>query len=218
MPGASGSPRRVELGGRAWVRILSHLMKFEGATGLYFLDPSAGFTSVPWTSVPGLGGGWCAGRVPLGAGTQSSKGRGLTVAMMGPLSAAPVSPVRWCAPQSPAQVPRCPGISSGGSSGTTGDAGLFRSIPGDVDGAPGKLGTRDDLTWLHTHCAPPPTHPGSGLWLEPLDPLESLQPQLQRGHSAALPGGHRTPSCLRGCCVPGPQYGGRILQPAAVSG
>lgn len=52
-----------------------------------------------------------------------------------------------------------------------------------------------------TCCA----YPGSGLWLEPLDPVEPLQPQLQRRHLAALPGGHCVPGCLWWCCVPGPQ-------------
>nr|KAF6319749.1 hypothetical protein mMyoMyo1_008488 [Myotis myotis] len=47
-----------------------------------------------------------------------------------------------------------------------------------------------------------------GLWLEPLDPVESLQPQLQRRDPSAFLGRHCAPGSLWGCCMPGPQYGG----------
>lgn len=45
MLGASGSPRRVELGGRAWTTIPCHLMKFEGDMGQLALlsRPFCGF-------------------------------------------------------------------------------------------------------------------------------------------------------------------------------
>ncbi|KAG8508993.1 LOW QUALITY PROTEIN: SCO-spondin, partial [Galemys pyrenaicus] len=85
---------------------------------------------------------------------------------------------------------------------------------------PGGRGSAGPLSQLHLRLWGDGVHLRalpSGLWLEPLDPLESMQPQLQCGHSAALPGRHCTPGCLRGHCVPGPKHGGRILQPAALS-
>lgn len=80
---------------------------------------------------------------------------------------------------------------------------------GFLSGAQGKWGSRDDVTWFHTYRGPPlNTRYDSGLRLEPLDSVEPLQPQLQRGYPATLPGRHRAPSCLWGGSVPGPRHGG----------
>lgn len=154
------------------MRTFSHLMKFEGDTGqLAFLSrPSLGFLfCVVDTAVPAVS--------PWGQ-VQSPTGQGLILAMTGPLSVAPVSPVRWCAPRSPAQVPLTPRNPQWWVPRDHRGCWPLQIDSWGVDAAPEKLGTRDDLIWLHTCYAPPHPHPGSGVWLEPLDPMESLQPQL----------------------------------------
>lgn len=158
---------RIGVGGR--VRILGHSRTPRGTWGnlLYFADPR----------VPLLcGGHHIPASSPWGQVHRAARGR-LTVASLGPLSAAPVSLVRWCVPRSSAQVPPCSGPRNRQWWGL-GDGVPFSNQPGGVRGAPRKLGSREDLTCL-THPVPfPCTRPGSGLWLEPLDPVEPLQPQL----------------------------------------
>lgn len=103
-----------------------------------------------------------------------------------------------------------PGTGGGRSSGTRGDAGSFRDQPHGVpQWHPGEVGVqgRCDLV-SHLPRPSPNTRYDSGLRLEPLDSVEPLQPQLQRGYPATLPGRHRAPSCLWGGSVPGPRHGG----------
>ena len=135
---------------------------------LALLPRPSGSSSVWWTPRPGL--------FSLGAGTQGCKGKA-DCGPLGPLSAAPVSLVRWCVPWSPAQVPPYSGPRNWQWLGLR-DSGPFSNQPGGVGGALRKLGSREDLTCLTHPVSLPHTHPGSGLWLEPLDPVESLQPQL----------------------------------------
>lgn len=169
--GVSGSSWRVEPGwgaGRPGENPWSLTNSTWDVGQLALLRRPSGSSSVRWTPHPGL--------FPWGQVHRAAKGR-LTVASLGPLSAAPVSLVRWCVPRSPAQVPPCSGPRNRQWWGL-GDGGPFSNQPGGVRGAPRKLGSREDLTCL-SHPVPfPCTRFGSGLWLEPLDPVESLQPQL----------------------------------------
>ena len=143
------------------MRILGHSRTPRGTWGnlLYFADPR----------VPLLCGGHrTPASSPWGQVHRAARGR-LTVASLGPLSAAPVSLVRWCVPRSPAQVPPCSGPRNRQWWGL-GDLVVL--------GVPPEVGVREDLSCL-THPVPLPcTRPGSGLWLEPLDPVEPVQPQL----------------------------------------
>lgn len=169
----------------------------DAGSALGFPDPWLRFCAVSSWAVRGPQ--WLWGRC---AELQAQR---LTVAVTGPLSAAPASLARWRAPRSPAQVPSCsaPGIRGGGSSGT-------RDQPHGVpQWRPGEVGVQGQLDLVsHLPRPAPHTRHDSGLWLEPLDPMEPLQPQLQRGYPATLPGGHRAPSCLWGCSVPGSRHGG----------
>lgn len=92
-------------------------------------------------------------RLPWGWGSQ---GQGLTV---GPLSAAPASLARWCAPRSPAQVPLMLRNGQCGSSGTLGGASPFRDQPWGVSVMPwGSWGR--GVTWpglTRTVLLPTPT-------------------------------------------------------------
>lgn len=56
------------------------------------------------------------------------------------------------------------------------------------------------LAWTDSNFPRHPLRPytGSGLWLESVDTVGSVQPELQCRHPTALPGGHCTPCCLWG--------------------
>lgn len=60
------------------------------------------------------------------------------------------------------------------STETMGDVRPFRDSPLGCGNVPGKSGSRTACPGLRYL----PLHPGSGLWLEPLDSLEPLQPKL----------------------------------------
>lgn len=198
MPGRRGAAE----GGVLLARIPNHVGSSHGRgqRALCFPDPRLRFCAVR-----------CPVRGGRGRRRAELRAQGLTVAAAGPLSAAPASLARWRAPPSPAQVPRARPLERGDrSSGTRGDAGSFRDQPHGVpQWRPGEVGVqgRCDLV-SHLPRPSPNTRYDSGLRLEPLDSVEPLQPQLQRGYPATLPGGHRAPSCLWGGSVPGPRHGG----------
>lgn len=136
---------------------------------LALLRRPSGSSSVRWTPHPGL--------FPLGAGTQGGKGKA-DCGLSGPSFCSTCISGEMVCTSEP-----CPGIPMLGAQesavgGGLGDGGPFSNQPGGVRGAPRKLGSREDLTCL-SHPVPfSCTRHGSGLWLEPLDPVESLQPQL----------------------------------------
>lgn len=197
MPGHRGAAE----GGVLLARIPNHVGSSHGRgqRALCFPDPRLRFCAVSCPRWP-----WAQARRAPGAG--ADRGRG------GPsLCSTCVSGEMACTSEPCPGTPcSAPGTGGGRSSGTRGDAGSFRDQPHGVpQWRPGEVGVqgRCDLV-SHLPRPSPNTRYDSGLRLEPLDSVEPLQPQLQRGYPATLPGGHRAPSCLWGGSVPGPRHGG----------
>lgn len=197
MPGRRGAAE----GGVLLARIPNHVGSSHGRgqRALCFPDPRLRFCAV---SCPRWS--WAQARRAPGAGADGGRG--------GPsLCSTCVSGEMACTSEPCPGTPcSAPGTGGGRSSGTRGDAGSFRDQPHGVpQWRPGEVGVqgRRDLV---SHLPRPSlnTRYDSGLRLEPLDSVEPLQPQLQRGYPATLPGRHRAPSCLWGGSVPGPRHGG----------
>lgn len=197
MPGRRGAAE----GGILLARIPNHVGSSHGRgqRALCFPDPRLRFCAVSCLRWP-----WAQARRAPGAGADHGRG--------GPsLCSTCVSGEMVCTSEPCPGTPcSAPGTGGGRSSGTRGDAGSFRDQPHGVpQWHPGEVGVqgRCDLV-SHLPRPSPNTRYDSGLRLEPLDSVEPLQPQLQRGYPATLPGRHRAPSCLWGGSVPGPRHGG----------